>query len=301
LLRIDLLIHGRDIGRKIREARTIKLLCIKGSSMFIVNIEYPGTWLEFPDKNKAFEIKNLISSMETAVIDMAITLTMFIECQQKNQEEYSSDTMRDSWELDRQLRMRIEQEYRAALPNENDFYNNHDYHRTETEKLYRKEKLNSGEIPRSYKHRISFIHAHSFLSSADTFSKYLSVLADETELAHVKNLKKQLEDTFPSLSKIRNSAQHSEDRSRGYGKPADVRKKVKMDLKPIDNGFIKAEGGGVLALSNLNGNRLGYTIDDGTYQEFEISQNTLGVVADLFQHLINGFQWTGPVEISPHI
>lgn len=269
--------------------------------MFIVNIEYPGTWLEFSDKNKAFEIKNIISSMETAVIDMAIALTMFLECQQKTQEEYNSDTMRDSWELDRQLRMRIEQEYRAALPNKNDFYNNHDYHRTETEKLYRKEKLNSGVIPRSYKNRISFIHAHSFLSSADTFSKYLSVLAVEAELDHVKKLKKQLEDTFPSLAKIRNSAQHSEDRSRGYGKPADVRKKVKMDLKPIDNGFIKAEGGGVLALSNLNGNRLGYTIDDGTYQEFEISQNSLGVVAGLFQNLINGFQWTGPVEISPHI
>ncbi|MEH6640572.1 hypothetical protein [Vreelandella glaciei] len=51
--------------------------------MFIVNIEYPGTWLELPDKAKAFEIKNLILSMETAVTDMAITLSMFIECQQK--------------------------------------------------------------------------------------------------------------------------------------------------------------------------------------------------------------------------
>ena len=209
--------------------------------------------------------------------------------------------MRDIWEFDRQLRMRIEQEYRAALPNENDFYNHHDYHRAETEKLYRQEKLNSGEVPISYKHRISFIHAHSFLSSADTFSKYLSVLVDEIELDHVKDLKKQLEDAFPSLAKIRNSAQHSEDRSRGYGKPTDVRKKVKMNLKPIDNGFIKAEGGGVLALSNLNGNRLGYTIDDGSYQEFEISQNSLGVVANLFQHLINVFQWTDPVEFSPHI
>ncbi|MNG06642.1 hypothetical protein D3C84_898980 [compost metagenome] len=129
----------------------------------------------------------------------------------------------------------------------------------------------------------------------------MSVLSDETELDHVKNIQRQFEDSFPSLTKIRNSVQHTEDRARGYGKSADVRKKVKMDLKPIDNGFIKAEGGGVLALSNLNGNRLGYTIDDGTYQEFEISQATLGRVAELFQHLINGFQWSGHSEISPHI
>lgn len=269
--------------------------------MFIVNIEYPGTWLELPDKHKAFEVKNLISSMETAITDMAITLTMFVDVQLRSHEEHASQSTSEPWERDRQLRMNIEQKYRSELTNENDFYSNHDHHRAEIEKLYRQEKLNSGVVPRSYKHRFSFIHAHSFLSSVDTFSKYLAVLSDETGLEHVQSINQQLENDFPSLSKIRNSAQHSEDRSRGYGKPADVRKKVKMDLKPIDNGFIKAEGGGVLALSNLNGNRLGYTIDDGTYQEFEISQATLGRVADLFQSLINGFEWSGPIQLSPHI
>lgn len=272
-----------------------------GVSMFIVNIEYPGTWIELPDRNNAFEVKNLISSMETAIADMAITLTMFIDCQLKDHEEHRLESHRDLWERDKQLRMRIEQNYRSELTDENDFYNNHEYHRAETEKRYRQEKLKTGEIPRSYKHRFPFIHAHSFLSSADTFYKYLSVLCNETELEHVKCIKQQLEDGLPTLSKIRNSAQHSEDRSRGYGKPADVRKKVKMDLKPIDNGFIKAENGGVLALSNLNGNRLGYTIDDGSYQEFEISQSTLGLIAELFQNLVNGFQWTGSAEVSPHV
>lgn len=269
--------------------------------MFIINIEYPGTWLELPDRDKAFEVKNLISSMETAITDMAIALTMFVDCQLRSKEEYKSEDASDSWELDRQLRMRIEQKYRNELPDENDFYNNHELHRDKIEKRYRQEKLNAGEVPRSYKHRFPFIHAHSFLSSADTFSKYLSVLSDETELDHVKSINQQFEDSFPSLSKIRNSAQHAEDRTRGYGKPAHVRKKVKMDLKPIDNGVIKAEGGGVLTLSILDGNRLGYTVDDGTYQEFEISQYTLSHVADLFQRLINGFQWTGSIEISPHI
>jgi len=269
--------------------------------MFIVNIEYPGAWLELPDSDKAFEVKTLISSMETAIIDMAITLTMFNDSQLRSHGEHSLEVARNSWECDKQLRMRIEQEYRNELANENDFYNNHDHHRVESEKRYRQEKLKAGEVPKSYKHRFSFIHAHSFLSSADTFSKYLSVLSDETALDHVNNIKQQFEDTFPSLSKIRNSAQHAEDRTRGYGKPANVRKKIKMDLKPIDNGFIKAEGGGVLILSQLNDNRLGYTIDDGTYQEFEISQGTLTHVADLFQRLINGFQWRGPIVISPHI
>ena len=281
--------------------RQTNLLCIKGTIMIIVNIEYPGTWLEFPDKDKAFEIENLISSMETAVTDMAITLTMFVDCQQASHEEHRSEASKDSWEFDRQLRMQIEEEYRNKLPHEHDFYNQHEDHHLEIEKIYRQEKIKTGEVPRSYKHRFLFIHAHSFLSSADTFSKYLSVLADETELDHVKNIKQQFENSFSSLSKIRNSAQHSEDRIRGYGKPAQVKKKIKMDLKPIDNCLIKSEGGGVLALSNLNGDRLGYTIDDGTYQEFEINQNSLNVVANLFQQLINDFQWKGSVKTSPHI
>ncbi len=275
-------------------------LSVKGESMFIVNIEYPGTWLELPDRGNVFELQNLILSMETAITDMAITLTMFTDCQQKSYSEHTSEHRESLWERDRQLRTHIEKEYRDGLNNENDVYNNYEHHRAEIDKLYRQEKLKAGEIPRNYKHRVSFIHAHSFLSSADTLYKYLSVLSGETNLEYVKVIKQQFEDTFPTLSKIRNSAQHSEDRIRGYGKPADVRKKIKMDLKPIDNGFIKSEGG-VLALSNLNGNRLGYTIDDGSYQEFEISEVTLGKAVDLFQSLINSFQWSGPTSISPHI
>jgi hypothetical protein len=269
--------------------------------MFIVNIEYPGTWLDFPDKNKAFEAKNILSSMDTAIIDMAISLTMFTDCQQKELLNHTRKSHMELWERNRELRMHIEKEYRKGLIGEHDFYGNYEYHRMEIEKIYRREKFKSGDIPNSYKNRFVFIHAHSFLSSADTFYKYLSVLYEETEIEHVKLIKKQLEDALPTLSKIRNSAQHSEDRSRGYGKPADVRKKVKMDLKPIDNGSIKAEGGGIVALSNLSDNKLGYTIDDGSYQESEISQSTLHLISDLFQKLINGFQWTGSPELSPHI
>ena len=36
-----------------------------------------------------------------------------------------------------------------------------------------------------------------------------------------------------------------------------------MELKPINNNLIKAENGGVLVMSSLNGDRLGYTVDDG--------------------------------------
>ena len=42
-------------------------LCIEGEVMFILSLEYPGTWLEVPDKGKAFEARNFLSSMEKAL------------------------------------------------------------------------------------------------------------------------------------------------------------------------------------------------------------------------------------------
>ena len=269
--------------------------------MFIVNIEYPGTWLELADNDKSFSVSSLISSMETAIIDLAISLTMFNESVLKSREEHSSERMKENGDRNSELRNKIENEYRGNLKDSNDFYQNHEHHRAEIEKIYREEMLKTGAIPDSYKHRFVFIHAHSFLSSADTFSKYFSVVSEETKLVFVAELLKEFDKELPSLRKIRNSSEHSEDRARGYGKPADVRKKKKMELKPIDNNLIKAENGGVLVMSSLNGDKLGYTIDDGTYQEFDINANTLGFIADIFQRLINGFEWRGPKQFNPHV
>ncbi|NVN83338.1 hypothetical protein [Vibrio sp. Scap16] len=265
--------------------------------LYVVNIEYPGTWIQSDNDNKAFELNNLLSSMETHLNDMAISLTMFEEAANR------SSVHRDhqgEWERDRELRQQVESHYKQSLPFENEIYQNYDYHRAEIEKLVREEKLKRGITPSSYERRYVFIHAHSFISSADSFSKFLNVLAEESELSVVSEIVEELNTNLPALRKVRNSAQHSEDRSRGYGKPADVRKKKKMDLKPVDNGMIKSESG-VLALSCLNGNRLGYTIDDGSYQEVEISLNTLAYFSELFHNVLNSFRWHGPARLTPHI
>ncbi|EJB5293976.1 hypothetical protein G6329_17520, partial [Vibrio cholerae] len=144
--------------------------------MYIVNIDYPGTWIQSDNNNKAFELNNLLSSMETHLTDMAISLTMFEEAASR------SSVHRDhqvEWERDRELRQQVESHYKQRLPLGHDIYQNYDYHRAEIEKLVREEKLKQGIIPRSYEHRYVFIHAHSFISSADSFSKFLNVIAEE--------------------------------------------------------------------------------------------------------------------------
>lgn len=265
--------------------------------MYIANIEYPGTRIKSENDNKGFELNNLLSSMETHIADMAINLTMFEEAVQQSSARCNHDA---EWERDRKLRQNAESEYKSKLPTNVDIYQNYDFHRNEIEKYVREEKLKIGIVPQSYKHRFVFIHAHSFMSSADSFSKFLNVFAIESELPEIKTIIDEFNTNLPALRKVRNSAQHSEDRSRGYGKPADVHKKKKMDLKPMNNGMVKS-GSGVLALSCLNGNRLGYTVDDGSYQEFEISINTLAYITEVFQKTLNVLDWHGPVQLKPHI
>lgn len=263
--------------------------------MILANIEFPGTMISSQSAEEKFKINNFINSMENSIEDMAISLNFFTNSQ------FSPESYANDFERNRSIRSHIENEYRSNLPDANDFYVNNSYHRIEIEKKVRKEQVESGVIPISYKIRIQFIHAHSFLSAADAFSKFLSVFSKNEEFPHVKEINDQFQTAFPFLSKIRNSAQHIEDRSRGYGKPNDVKRDIKMDLKPIDNGFIKAENGGVLALSCLSGNKFGYTIDDGTYKEFEVSEMTLEIFVNFFQRIINGFPWEGFPSIHPRI
>lgn len=101
-------------------------------------------------------------------------------------------------------------------------------------------------------------------------------------------------DALPSLARVRDTAHHPEDRARGLDK-----KQKPLDLKPIDNKLISAPGGGVLVLDSLNGNRYGCTMADGHYGEVEVSAESLGVVQNCLQSVLNAFTWSGPRRHTP--
>jgi len=174
------------------------------------------------------------------------------------------------------------------------FYQNYDGLRLKIDIEMKRGKWQAGSLPRSYKHRLPFIHAHSFLYAIDGFGKFLEVIASEDGLPQaVCSIRDEFDRALPSLRKIRNSALHIEDRSRGFGTAVQARKKEKMKLQPIKNRMIDAPHG-ALMLSNLNGNKLGYTIDDGSYQEIEISPLTLNIAKEALQKLIDTFTWNSP-------
>ncbi|SOZ17071.1 hypothetical protein CBM2609_A110005 [Cupriavidus taiwanensis] len=61
----------------------------------------------------------------------------------------------------------------------------------------------------------------------------------------------------------------------------------------------KMETQGFLGLSNLEGNALCYTVDDGSYQRVEVSAATLNLLVELANKVLAQFEWHGPARIEP--
>lgn len=153
-----------------------------------------------------------------------------------------------------------------------------------SERKLRARKYELGILPRSYLHQIPFTHAYTFVYAVDSFGKFLEELAlYEGVPKLISNCLSEFNHLLPSVRKIRNSALHIEDRSRGYGTLGE-----------------KMETNGFLGLSNLEGNQLCYTIDDGTYLRVEISSNVLNILVKIMNDLILSFQWEGQPRVGPH-
>ncbi|EKA5858997.1 hypothetical protein R7127_13710 [Vibrio sp. 1159] len=249
--------------------------------MYIVELNYPGTWLQFEDQDSKHEIETMLRSLEGIVTEAAISLSMYEQAVSAPRDH------RKEMERDRELREVIDNQIREEAGE--DYYLNFEQYRLKSEKQLRIRKAELGIIPSSYLHKIPFIHAHTFVYAVDSFGKFLE------ELAQYKNIPKSVQnclDEFnrllPSVRKIRNSALHIEDRSRGYGTWKDKKKGKKMETS------------GFLGLSNLEGNFLCYTIDDGTYQKVEISVNVLNILGQIMNHLLASFQWEGSPRIEPY-
>jgi hypothetical protein len=248
--------------------------------MYIFELNYPGTWLDFKNDELRFEIEGMLRGLGGVITEAAISLSMYEACQL-----HRSDS-REEWEKDVELRRQIDEEIRGEAGD--DYYQDFEKYRLVSEKQFRAKKAELGILPGSYLHKIPFIHAHTFVYAVDLFGKYLDELkAYDGMPEEVTQCVDEFNRLLPSVRKIRNSALHIEDRSRGYGPPREKKQGKKMELQ------------GFLGLSNLEGNFLCYTIDDGSYQKVEISVGVLNILVQLANNLLASFQWIGPAHVEP--
>jgi hypothetical protein len=248
--------------------------------MHIAEVIYPGTWLDISDRELAFELEGMLRNLEDRVAEAAITLTMF------ESSASSHADLRAEWERDARIRQEVDDHLRAEVGDA--YFHDFDRYRLESERRVLRKKAELDVVPRTYSHKVPFIHAHSFVFAVDSFGRFLDEICDYNPIPQgVSETRDEFDRRLPMVRKIRNSAMHLEDRSRRYASASDKRKGKRMDVQ------------GFLGLSNLEGNLLCYTIDDGTYQKIAINQDTLLVLVETLNKVLHAFPWKGPPHVAP--
>ncbi len=264
----------------------------KDTSMLVFEIVTPGTWLDYEDKDWAWNIQGLLDSLKSTFFEANTALNLFIESRA------NCATVPDKEARERDVRRRseisseIEREY-GGFPNPE----NWDQVHFESELRFCREKWSAGNIPGEFQHNLPFIYAKAFLYALDAFDKFLAVLAKEDGVSgKVEENRQKFLRIFSDLRGVRNTSQHLEDRSRGLGAG---RNPQPMELQPVENGMVSAPGGGVLILNALNGNKYGSTMADGHYGEVEVSPESLRELQIILLEILQSFKWQGPKQLSP--
>lgn len=260
--------------------------------MFVFEIITPGTWLDYDDRDWAWQVGGQLRSLQSQFFEANAALNLFANAHSirpsfANREMGERDSQRRS-----EIRRAVEQECGNSMSHENweEVY-------FKSEVRFKREKWANGGIPREFEHNLPFLYARAFLYALDAFDKFLGVLAKEPKVSpEVANLHARMAEDFPDLRGVRNTAQHLEDRARGLGAG---RNPQPLELKPITNNFINAPGGGVLVLNSLNGSKYGSTMSDGHYGEIDVSPESMQRLQAVLQELLLLFRWRGPKQHAP--
>lgn len=260
--------------------------------MHIYEIIVPGTWLDYEDQEWAWKINSLIHHLESKFYKANLALNLFMSAQDMphvGQGKYWEDAFKRRWE--------IQDEIRENFENSNMQFSNPLASWEIAQTVYRNEMISRGDLPLSCLGSLSHMYAEVFLYALDSFSKFLKVLSEEKNVPTevIENYKK-ISEYFPDLQKVRNTAQHLEDRSRGLGAG---RNPKPLDLKPITNH--EAMQGNILALGMLSNNKYGSTMADGHYGEIEVGTETMERLQEILKNVLNSFKWKGPVQFLPRI
>lgn len=262
--------------------------------MYIVELTYPGTWLDYPDADWAWAIARLLSEAEAPLAEAAIALSWFEREQQKTREAYRhlQSGIPTVGEPDTNT---AAERFIAQLT---DQLGPGPYNATEVLAMHtrleveaKREEWKRGALPRSYQQCLVFIHAKTFLLALDRIDRLFGVFAGTPNVPDaVGQAKRAFDAAVPALRGVRNSSAHHEDRTRGLGpggKP--------LTLKAVDNPLARAPGG-VLIMESLIGDRFGSTMADGEYGEVSVTPATLTSASQLAQASIDAFRWKG----APH-
>ncbi len=263
--------------------------------MFPFELTYPGHWLECPGvaQGDVHEAQIVFHVLESHLADAALALRLF---------EHEIATVRLAgagpepeafYRRRRALEVERERELAPDLSPE-DRWAALECIRFDVDVSLKRERWAAGEIPEAHLRRAIFMYAQAFLFALDGIGKALTALGSVAWVpAAVTNARDDFYRSLPTLTGVRDTSHHLEDRARGRdrrGKP--------LAIKSVMNNAISAPGG-VLILGNLNGNRYGSTMEDGSFGEVEVSVQSLELARSAIQACIDAFAWRPPRHHVP--
>ena len=252
--------------------------------MHIIELSYPGTWIDHSDQQWSWEVLKQIRNFETPLAEAALALTWFEE-----QLIVSGATHYEDQQTEWQRVQEIRDKYVSESGLDPFTVSGQEQIRLHTEIEVKRERWGRGLLPENYRDQIVFVHAKTFLYSLDRIDKLLQVL--KTTLGDhfdISGIRATFSASVPNLQGVRNSVAHHEDRSRGLGPNCQP-----IELKPVSNSLIHAPEG-ALILECLDGTKFGSTMTDGHYGEVDVSPATLTASGTAIQSVINVFKWKGP-------
>lgn len=265
--------------------------------MVIFEIVTPGMRLDYEDQNRSYQILVQLIRLKSQFFQANLALNLFISAQsvapvpRNKEEEWFSD-------IDRRSAIRGE-----LIQEDKEFWmtQHEDDIRFEIDVRLKREKWKNGKTPREFEFKLSLMHARAFLYELDTFDKLLGELGKEKDVPEqVARFHKQFIETFPQLRGVRNTAQHIEARSRGLGASFRGRPPEPLDLKPVSNRIVDAPAGNVLMLNCLSGSKYGSTMADGNYGEVDVSVESMQLLQQILEGVLQSFKWTGLKQHEPY-
>jgi len=136
-----------------------------------------------------------------------------------------------------------------------------------------------------------FIYAREFVFALDTIGKSLNVIANETRLVEVRSAVDDFSKAIPTLTAVRDTAHHLEDRARGRDKH-----KKPLDLRPFTILGVDFPRG--LYVGNLFGSSYGGTAGSGEHATVEVTTETLEVARRALQRVLDALPWEGAPQLS---
>jgi hypothetical protein len=233
--------------------------------------------LNLPE-DEARELRALIGLCDSSLVDAALALRMY----QAARPTATSVMDREAFEAKRAKRRDFEDEVRRDWGLKPHDYSKYQEVSVECDLRLIRKNLEDGVLPSTFEHRISFVHAKSFLFSIDMIRKAISrMMSCASAVAAAQEALDLIDRELPDLSHVRNSAAHVEDRVLG----------MKNNNKPIPHG-------GALFIGNLEGDVYSGTIADGRNAGVAVTDHSIVAAHSAVQGLIDKLAWNGFPRLS---